>query len=190
MSLSWNTGPRYYLVLLTEAPCLKTGNVRTLVFLLQHRRSETLGTCTTPSQVTQGKARCTSKLPQASGQFCVELARGSTGFGFTLSGGRDAAGDTPLAVRGLLKDGPAERCGRLQVSHEARSIRWCWSGPCPLSGCSPSVLPTAPLLSTLAGWRPRAPHQRRNNSGPHPCPGRGADSRRRTPAPAGAKQAS
>ncbi|XP_070357834.1 PDZ domain-containing protein MAGIX isoform X1 [Equus asinus] len=81
----------------------------------QHRRSETLGTCTTPSQVTQGKARCTSKLPQASGQFCVELARGSTGFGLTLSGGRDAAGDTPLAVRGLLKDGPAERCGRLQA---------------------------------------------------------------------------
>lgn len=81
----------------------------------QHRRSETLGTCTTPSQVTQGKARCTSKLPQASGQFCVELARGSTGFGLTLSGGRDAAGDTPLAVRGLLKDGPAERCGHLQA---------------------------------------------------------------------------
>ncbi|XP_077844885.1 PDZ domain-containing protein MAGIX isoform X4 [Macaca mulatta] len=30
-------------------------------------------------------------------------------------GGRDVSGDTPLAVRGLLKDGPAQRCGRLEV---------------------------------------------------------------------------
>lgn len=77
----------------------------------QHRRSETLGTCTAPSQVTQFKA---SKPPQASGWFCVELVRGSAGFGLTLSGGRDAGTDTPLAIRGLLKDGPAQRCGRLQ----------------------------------------------------------------------------
>ncbi|TKC39698.1 hypothetical protein EI555_019477, partial [Monodon monoceros] len=80
----------------------------------QHRRSETLGTRTAPPQVTEGKARRASKLPQASGQFCVELVRSSVGFGFTLSGGRDADGDAPLAVRGLLKDGPAQRCGRLQ----------------------------------------------------------------------------
>ncbi|XP_058391838.1 PDZ domain-containing protein MAGIX isoform X2 [Diceros bicornis minor] len=81
----------------------------------QHRRSETLGTRTTASQVTQGMARRASKPPQASGRFCVELVCGPMGFGFTLSGGRDAAGDAPLAVRGLLKDGPAERCGRLQA---------------------------------------------------------------------------
>ncbi|XP_077609107.1 PDZ domain-containing protein MAGIX isoform X2 [Crocuta crocuta] len=78
-------------------------------------QSETLGTGTTPPQVTQSKARSGSKPLQASGRFCVELVRGSAGFGLTLSGGRDSAGDTPLAVRGLLKDGPAQRCGRLQA---------------------------------------------------------------------------
>lgn len=94
--------------------------------LLQHHRSETLGTCTRP-QLTQVKARCGSKLPQASGRFCVELVRGSAGFGLTLSGGRDTVGNAPLAVRRLLKDGPAERCGRLQVSHKAFSIPWRYS---------------------------------------------------------------
>ncbi|XP_057575387.1 PDZ domain-containing protein MAGIX isoform X2 [Hippopotamus amphibius kiboko] len=82
---------------------------------LQHRRSETSGTRTGPPQVTPGKAHRTSKPPQAPGQFYVELVRSSAGFGFTLSGGRDAGGDAPLAVRGLLKDGPAQRCGRLQA---------------------------------------------------------------------------
>lgn len=105
-----------------EATCLETGSVCILVSLLQHRRSETLGTRTAPPQVTEGKARRASKPPQASGQFCVELVRSSVGFGFTLSGGRDADGDAPLAVRGLLKDGPAQRCGRLQVKHKAPSI--------------------------------------------------------------------
>ncbi|XP_025131992.2 PDZ domain-containing protein MAGIX isoform X2 [Bubalus bubalis] len=81
----------------------------------QHRRSETMGIRTTPPQVTQGKARPPLKSPQASGQFSVELIRSSAGFGFTLSGGRDAGGDAPLAVRRLLKDGPAQRCGRLQA---------------------------------------------------------------------------
>ncbi|XP_059534784.1 PDZ domain-containing protein MAGIX isoform X2 [Myotis daubentonii] len=81
----------------------------------QHRRSETLGTSTGPPQVTQIKPRYASKSPQASGPFCVELVRGSAGFGLTLSGGRDSPRDTPLAVRGLLKDGPAQRCGRLQA---------------------------------------------------------------------------
>lgn len=76
--------------------------------------------------MTQVKARCASKLPQASGQFYVELVRGSAGFGLTLSGGRDAGADTPLAIRGLLKDGPAQRCGRLQVNHKAPSIPWCY----------------------------------------------------------------
>ncbi|XP_054422415.1 LOW QUALITY PROTEIN: PDZ domain-containing protein MAGIX [Pteronotus mesoamericanus] len=80
----------------------------------QHRRSETLGTPTAPSQVTHVKARCAPKPPQASGQFSVELVRGSAGFGLTLRGGRDAGTDAPLAIRGLLKDGPAQRCGRLQ----------------------------------------------------------------------------
>ncbi|XP_025789739.1 PDZ domain-containing protein MAGIX isoform X2 [Puma concolor] len=81
----------------------------------QHHRSETLGTGTAPPQVTQNKARSASKPLQASGRFYVELVRGSAGFGLTLSGGQDSAGDTPLAVRGLLKDGPAQRCGRLQA---------------------------------------------------------------------------
>lgn len=82
---------------------------------LQHHQPVTLGTCTAPPQVTQVKARCVSKPPQASGRFSVELVRGSAGFGLTLSGGRDAARDAPLAVRGLLKDGPAQQCGRLQA---------------------------------------------------------------------------
>ncbi|XP_072600158.1 PDZ domain-containing protein MAGIX isoform X2 [Vulpes vulpes] len=81
----------------------------------QHHRSETLGTGNAPPQVTQGKACSASKLLQASGQFCVELVCGSTGFGLTLSGGRNSAGDAPLVVRRLLKDGPAQRCGRLQA---------------------------------------------------------------------------
>lgn len=81
----------------------------------QHHRSETLGTCTAAPQATQVKARGGSKLPEASGRFYVELVRGSAGFGLTLSGGRDAVGNAPLAVRRLLKDGPAQRCGRLQA---------------------------------------------------------------------------
>ncbi|XP_045393835.1 PDZ domain-containing protein MAGIX [Lemur catta] len=81
----------------------------------QHRRSETLGTCSALPGVTQSKAHHASKPSQTSGQFCVELVRGSAGFGLTLSGGHDVNGDAPLAVRGLLKDGPAQRCGRLQV---------------------------------------------------------------------------
>ncbi|XP_070222621.1 PDZ domain-containing protein MAGIX isoform X6 [Bos mutus] len=115
MPISWNSVHRYYLVLLIKATCLRTGNVCTLVSLLQHRRSETMGIRTAPPQVTQGKAHPPLKSPQASGQFSVELIRSSTGFGFTLSGGRDAGGDAPLAVRRLLKDGPAQRCGRLQA---------------------------------------------------------------------------
>ncbi|KAM8753376.1 PDZ domain-containing protein MAGIX isoform 2-T2 [Rhynchonycteris naso] len=88
----------------------------------QPRRSETLDTCAAPSQVTQVKARCASKLPEDFGRFRVELVRGSAGFGLTLSGGRDGARDTPLAVRGLLKDGPAQRCGRLQVGDRVLQV--------------------------------------------------------------------
>uniref|UniRef100_H0WTZ1 MAGI family member, X-linked n=1 Tax=Otolemur garnettii TaxID=30611 RepID=H0WTZ1_OTOGA len=81
----------------------------------QHRRSETVGMCTQPPGVTHAKARCASKPPRTPDQFSVELVRGSEGFGLTLSGGQDVGGDAPLAVRGLLKDGQAQRCGRLQV---------------------------------------------------------------------------
>lgn len=95
-----------------------------------------MGIRTAPPQVTQGKAHPPLKSPQASGQFSVELIRSSAGFGFTLSGGRDAGGDAPLAVRRLLKDGPAQRCGRLQVNQKAPSIRWCQPCPLPLV-CSP-----------------------------------------------------
>ncbi|XP_055124092.1 PDZ domain-containing protein MAGIX isoform X3 [Symphalangus syndactylus] len=78
----------------------------------QHRWLET---CNAPPQVIQGKARSAPKPSQASGHFSVELVRGYAGFGLTLGGGRDVAGDTPLAVRGLLKDGPAQCSGRLEV---------------------------------------------------------------------------
>ncbi|KAM6143237.1 PDZ domain-containing protein MAGIX [Erethizon dorsatum] len=81
----------------------------------QHRRSGTLGMSTAPPRVTLDKASCAWKPPRASGWFSVELFRGPEGFGLTLSGGRNGAGDVPLAVCGLLKDGPAQRCGRLQV---------------------------------------------------------------------------
>lgn len=76
----------------------------------------------------QGKARSAPKPSRASGHFSVELVRGYAGFGLTLGGGRDVSGDTPLAVRGLLKDGPAQRCGRLEVSPEDSSIGRCY--PC------------------------------------------------------------
>ncbi|XP_039331339.1 PDZ domain-containing protein MAGIX isoform X2 [Saimiri boliviensis] len=78
----------------------------------QHRRLET---CNKPPQVIQGKARSAPKPSQASGHFSVELVRGHAGFGLTLGGGRDVVGDAPLSVRGLLKNGPAQRCGRLEV---------------------------------------------------------------------------
>ncbi|KAM9180606.1 PDZ domain-containing protein MAGIX [Dugong dugon] len=82
----------------------------------QHRRSETLDTSTTLPRVTQDDARSALKPPQTSGLFCVELIRGPMGFGLTFSGGRDVVGgDVPLAVLGLLEDGPAQRCGRLQA---------------------------------------------------------------------------
>ncbi|XP_028626681.1 PDZ domain-containing protein MAGIX [Grammomys surdaster] len=81
----------------------------------QHQRYEALGTCVEPLPVTQNKAIHALKLPKATGQFSVELVRGPAGFGLTLSGGRNLSGDAPLAVRGLLKDGPAQRCGRLQA---------------------------------------------------------------------------
>ncbi|KAL1766993.1 PDZ domain-containing protein MAGIX [Sigmodon hispidus] len=81
----------------------------------QRGRSKTLGTCMEPPPVTQNKASNTLKLPQATGRFSVELVRGPAGFGFTLKGGRGVSGDAPLAVHGLLKDGPAERCGHVQA---------------------------------------------------------------------------
>nr|XP_048317328.1 PDZ domain-containing protein MAGIX [Myodes glareolus] len=81
----------------------------------QHRRPETLVTGMEQPPVTQNKASYALKLPQATGRFSVELIRGPAGFGFTLKGGRGVSGDAPLAVHGLLKDGPAQRCGRLQA---------------------------------------------------------------------------
>ncbi|XP_023562325.1 PDZ domain-containing protein MAGIX isoform X2 [Octodon degus] len=81
----------------------------------QHCRSKTLGAGTAPPQVTLDKASCAWKSSRTSGWFSVELLRGSEGFGLTFNGGRDGAGDEPLAVRGLLKDGPAQRCGHLQI---------------------------------------------------------------------------
>lgn len=91
--------------------------------------------------MSQLKPQYASKPPQASGPFSVELVRGSAGFGLTLSGGRDAAKDAPLAVRGLLKDGPAQRSGRLQVSLPSS-----WGG----------VLPTRPSCDTPGLVHPQA----------------------------------
>lgn len=68
-----------------------------------------------PLPVIQNKASYASRLPQATGRFSVELVRGPAGFGLTLSGGRNVSGNAPLAVCGLLKDGPAQRSGRLQA---------------------------------------------------------------------------
>lgn len=88
----------------------------------QHQRSETLGTCVEPLPATQNKAAYALKLPQATGQFSVELVQGPAGFGLTLSGGRNVSGDAPLAVQGLRKDGPAQRCGHLQAGDLVLSI--------------------------------------------------------------------
>ncbi|XP_032746236.1 PDZ domain-containing protein MAGIX [Rattus rattus] len=81
----------------------------------QHQRSDTQGPRMEPLPVIQNKASYASRLPQATGRFSVELVRGPAGFGLTLSGGRNVSGNAPLAVCGLLKDGPAQRCGRLQA---------------------------------------------------------------------------
>ncbi|XP_054976537.1 PDZ domain-containing protein MAGIX [Sorex araneus] len=106
----------------------------------QHHRPETVGPPTAPHLMKQGKVHsassklpqtsastlpqasalrmsqvAASKLPQASDQFTVELFRSSVGFGFTLSGGGDASRSAELAIRGLLKGGPAQRCGQLQA---------------------------------------------------------------------------
>lgn len=115
------------------------------MFLLQHHRSVILGTGTAPPQVTQSKACSASKPLQTSGRFSVELVRDSTGFGLTLSGGQDSSGDAPLAVRGLLRNGPAQRCGRLQVRYKTPSTQQCSPNPRPLSGCSLYAHSTIPL---------------------------------------------
>ncbi|XP_055984582.1 PDZ domain-containing protein MAGIX [Sorex fumeus] len=106
----------------------------------QHHRPETVDPLIAPHLMKQGKVHsASSKLPQtsamtlpqasalrmsqvaaskllqASDQFTVELFRSSMGFGFTLSGGSDASRSAELAIRGLLKGGPAQRSGQLQV---------------------------------------------------------------------------
>ncbi|XP_074874666.1 PDZ domain-containing protein MAGIX [Buteo buteo] len=61
--------------------------------------------------------------PQAWGgppPFAVELPRGPRGFGFSLWGGRDL--NMGVYVRGLREGGPAQRCGRIQVSDQLLAI--------------------------------------------------------------------
>ncbi|XP_074787207.1 PDZ domain-containing protein MAGIX isoform X3 [Athene noctua] len=61
--------------------------------------------------------------PQARGgppPFAVELPRGPRGFGFSLRGGRDL--NMGVYVRGLREGGPAQRCGRIQVSDQLLAI--------------------------------------------------------------------
>ncbi|XP_054033167.1 PDZ domain-containing protein MAGIX [Dryobates pubescens] len=52
--------------------------------------------------------------------FAVELPRGPRGFGFSLRGGRDL--NSGVYVRGLREGGPAQRCGRIQVSDQLLAI--------------------------------------------------------------------
>lgn len=113
-----------------------------------------MGTCVEPLPVTQNKASYALKLPQATGRFSVELVRGPVGFGLTLSGGRNLSGDAPLAVRGLLTDGPAQRCGRLQVSSKQRSIHRYGPYSCPVSicpSCSYAFLQAGDLVLYING---------------------------------------
>ncbi|XP_021105614.1 PDZ domain-containing protein MAGIX isoform X2 [Heterocephalus glaber] len=91
--------------------------------LAQHCRSETLGMSTAPRPVILDKASCAWKPTQASSWFSVELLRGPAGFGLILSGCRDGAGNAPLAVRGLLKDGAAQCCSHLQIAAQILKVQ-------------------------------------------------------------------
>ncbi|XP_039180400.1 PDZ domain-containing protein MAGIX isoform X5 [Crotalus tigris] len=58
--------------------------------------------------------------PQESGQYSVELLRGPSGFGFSLRGGSEYNMD--IYVLALMEGGPAQQCGKIQVSDQLVEI--------------------------------------------------------------------
>nr|XP_056723331.1 PDZ domain-containing protein MAGIX [Euleptes europaea] len=57
---------------------------------------------------------------QETGQYSVELARGPKGFGFSLRGGSEYNMD--IYVLALMDGGPAQQCGKIQVSDQLVEI--------------------------------------------------------------------
>ncbi|XP_015746440.2 PDZ domain-containing protein MAGIX isoform X1 [Python bivittatus] len=58
--------------------------------------------------------------PQEAGQYSVELLRGPSGFGFSLRGGSEYNMD--IYVLALMEGGPAQQCGKIQVSDQLVEI--------------------------------------------------------------------
>uniref|UniRef100_G1KKQ3 PDZ domain-containing protein n=1 Tax=Anolis carolinensis TaxID=28377 RepID=G1KKQ3_ANOCA len=58
--------------------------------------------------------------PQEMGQYSVELFRGPNGFGFSLRGGSEYNMD--IYVLALMEGGPAQQCGKIQVSDQLVEI--------------------------------------------------------------------
>ncbi|XP_078242635.1 uncharacterized protein LOC110090614 isoform X4 [Pogona vitticeps] len=58
--------------------------------------------------------------PQEPDQYSVELVRGPHGFGFSLRGGSEYNMD--IYVLALMEGGPAEQCGKIQVSDQLVEI--------------------------------------------------------------------
>ncbi|XP_042309207.1 membrane-associated guanylate kinase, WW and PDZ domain-containing protein 1-like isoform X3 [Sceloporus undulatus] len=58
--------------------------------------------------------------PQETGQYSVELLRGPNGFGFSLRGGSEYNMD--IYVLALMEGGPAQQCGKIQVSDQLVEI--------------------------------------------------------------------
>ncbi|XP_066474677.1 PDZ domain-containing protein MAGIX [Tiliqua scincoides] len=57
---------------------------------------------------------------QETGQYSVELLRGPNGFGFSLRGGSEYNMD--IYVLALMEGGPAQQCGKIQVSDQLIEI--------------------------------------------------------------------
>ncbi|KAJ6655302.1 hypothetical protein lerEdw1_005494 [Lerista edwardsae] len=57
---------------------------------------------------------------QETGQYSVELLRGPNGFGFSLRGGSEYNMD--IYVLALMEGGPAQQCGKMQVSDQLIEI--------------------------------------------------------------------
>ncbi|XP_030330179.1 PDZ domain-containing protein MAGIX [Strigops habroptila] len=101
--------------------------------------------------------------PQA---FAVELPRGPQGFGMSLWGGRDL--NMGVYVRRLREGGPAQRCGRIQVSDQLLAI----------NGAPTAGMTHAQALACIRGGGqppapaaapgPRAPPKSSPEGGPDP----------------------
>ncbi|KAM9584713.1 LOW QUALITY PROTEIN: PDZ domain-containing protein MAGIX [Morphnus guianensis] len=102
--------------------------------------------------------------PQAWGgppPFAVELPRGPRGFGFSLWGGRDL--NMGVYVRGLREGGPAQRCGRIQVSDQLLAI----------NGAPTAGMTHAQALARTGGGQPPAPAAAPEPRGPPKSIGEG-----------------